>query len=34
VGTIHLAIGIVLAQIGLDQSCSFYAATARVQDLQ
>ena len=34
VGKTHLAIGIVLAQIGLDQPCRFYQATALVQELQ
>ena len=34
VGKTHLAIGIVLAQIGLDQPCRFYPATALVQELQ
>ena len=33
VGKTHLAIGIVLAQIGLDQPCRFYPATALVQEL-
>ena len=33
-GKTHLAIGIVLAQIGLDQPCRFYPATALVQELQ
>lgn len=34
VGKTHLAIAIVLAQIGLDQPCRFYPATALVQELQ
>lgn len=34
VGKTHIAIGIALAQIGLDQPCRFYAATALVQELQ
>jgi len=34
VGKTHLAIGIVLAQIGLDQPCRFYPATVLVQELQ
>jgi DNA replication protein DnaC len=34
VGKTHLAIGIVLAQIALDQPCRFYPATALVQELQ
>jgi DNA replication protein DnaC len=34
VGKTHLAIGLVLAQIGLDQPCRFYPATALVQELQ
>ncbi len=33
-GKTHLAIGIVLAQIALDQACRFYPATALVQELQ
>ncbi len=34
VGKTHLAIGIALAQIGLDQPCRFYPATTLVQGLQ
>lgn len=34
VGKTHLAIGIALAQIALDQPCRFYPATALVQELQ
>jgi DNA replication protein DnaC len=34
VGKTHLAIGIALAQIGLNQACRFYQATALVQELQ
>ena len=34
VGKTHLAVGIALAQIGLDQPCRFYPATALVQELQ
>ena len=34
VGKTHIAIGIALALIGLDQPCRFYAATALVQELQ
>ena len=34
VGKTHLAVGIALAQIGLDQACRFYPATSLVQELQ
>jgi len=34
VGKTHLAVGIALAQIGLDQPCRFYPATSLVQELQ
>ena len=34
VGKTHIAIGIALALIALDQPCRFYAATALVQELQ
>jgi DNA replication protein DnaC len=34
VGKTHLAVSIALAQIGLDQPCRFYPATALVQELQ
>jgi DNA replication protein DnaC len=34
VGKTHLAIGLALAQIGLNQPCRFYPATALVQELQ
>lgn len=34
VGKTHIAIGLALAQIGLDQPCRFYPATALVQELQ
>jgi DNA replication protein DnaC len=34
VGKTHIAIGIALALVGLDQPCRFYAATALVQELQ
>jgi DNA replication protein DnaC len=34
VGKTHLAISIVLAQIGLDQPCRFYPAMTLVQELQ
>lgn len=34
VGKTHIASGIVLALIGLDQPCRFYPATALVQELQ
>lgn len=34
VGKTHVAIGIVIALIGLDQPCRFYPATALVQELQ
>jgi len=34
VGKTHLAIGIALTQIGLDQPCRFYPATTLVQELQ
>jgi DNA replication protein DnaC len=34
VGKTHLAIGIALAQIGLDQYCRCYPATTLVQKLQ
>jgi len=34
VGKTHLAVGIALAQIALDQACRFYPATSLVQELQ
>ncbi|WP_255109397.1 ATP-binding protein [Synechococcus sp. RedBA-s] len=34
VGKTHMASGIALARIGLDQPCRFYPATALVQELQ
>ena len=34
VGKTHLAIGIAMAQIALDQACRFYPATTLVQELQ
>ncbi len=34
VGKTHPAVGIALAQIGLDQACRFYPATSLVQELQ
>ena len=34
VGKTHIAIGITLALIGLDQPCRLHAATALVQELQ
>jgi DNA replication protein DnaC len=34
VGKTHIAIGLALAQIGLNQPCRFYPATALVQELQ
>ena len=34
VGKTHLAIGIALAQIGLDQPCRFYPVMTLVQELQ
>ena len=34
VGKTHLAVGIALAQIALDQACRFYPATTLVQELQ